>query len=682
MDYSALPLRLVSYVGVSDSPLDITPYFNGFQSQPKGRGLDAEGYESCTCSILLVNDASPSGLDLETRFNARWGIASKIELSVRNAANTDWILHRTFRILDNFYDDGIQEGQKGIASLELELGDLFALKDKRYPHPGDIDIPIIVPTIDVPVWQTVNWWLRVFNLPEITFLPGDEQPQDRIYGTATFEGGSSAVEHCARILYDNSGFILWIDAQERVRVRRAGLPPTTINYTWPGSPTNWFPTIAARTAWHASFTDTLAQMLPASAISFAESTPTLLINKRSQSEREKPAGFVQVFGVGNYRYPYVDPPSSTTTSNTANGTTTETITVSTTATTRTVTKTGTQQITGLQSGTANSADPGNLGSYEEITVETYGGGFPEIPNANPVLPPWPGIDNYLLSKVVTIREQRPTTGSTLGAIATTKTVETTYRYRNTSAWVKGLYVRGVEIEEIIETTKILPKSTSTSGSGGSGGATLQTDQVKTQRWVYLAKDLYLYTESIVFPGEGVNRRYGSETSNVGESTPPGTNWAPQTRVVDQRELYAEARFEYPPDAPDNDHPMTIDLGLYCDNNRAMRLRALQEGAIRIGRHEAQDLAFRPTDTWLADPIPLPWVVVPYNNVDDDLYLLDTTVMSFEERRSYLGGKGTWYGRRNRVTGVITPPWSIPYRAVGFTANVAVGFNGVAVGFAI
>ncbi|MGL5065728.1 MAG: hypothetical protein ACRC62_37640 [Microcoleus sp.] len=578
-------------------------------------------------------------------------------------------MHRTFRILDNFYDDGIEEGQKGIGSLELELGDLFALKDKRYPHPGDIDISIIVPTVDVPVWQTVNWWLRVFNLPEITFLPGDEQPQDRIYGTATFEGGSSAVEHCARILYDNSGFILWVDAQERVRVRRAGLPATTTNYTWPGSPTNWFPTINARTAWHASFTDTLRQSLPTSEISFFEDTPTLLINKRSQSEREKPAGFVQVIGVGNYRYPYVDPPASTTTTNTSDSAASETVSVFTTATTRTTTKSGTQQIAGLQSGGQDSPNPGNIGSFEEITVETYGGAIAEIANTNPVLPPWPGLDAHLLSKTITVREQR-LTGSTLAPIATTKIISTTYRYRSTNAWVKGIYVRGVEIDQIVETTKILPSS----------GTELKIDQVKTQRWVYLAKDLYLYTESIVRPGDKTNRRYSSQATSVGESTPPGTSWAPQRRVVDQRELYAEARFEYPPDAPDNDHPMTIDLGLYCDNNRAMKLRALQEGAIRIGRHEAQDLAFRPTDEWLADPIPCPWVIVPYNNVDDDIYLLDTTVMSFEERRSYIGGKGVWYGRRNRVTGVITPPWSIPYRAVGFTAGIAVGFNDVAVGF--
>lgn len=637
-DYSARGVKIVSFIGSDENPMDITDLVQTI-APLKTSPLDLlVGYVKSETSLLLVSNTPGF---LETRFNPRWAIANKIEIWVANSTGT-LILHKTLRILDNYFDDGVGEGAKvpGSDSLELELGDLFALKDRRYPNPGDIDIPVLENAIDVPILTTCNYWLQIFGLPQVTIAPGDEAPTERITTTGLYGANSGILEHIGKILSTNTRFVFWLDSQERVRVRRVGLPPENNAYLWQ--------TNSQRVQYYKVFDTELVDTLGDSAIAYSFAPDDLLINKRAASEREQVAGTVQVAGVSLYRYPYSDPAPSTESTNEGGVSTSETLTVSTTANTRTTTRSGTVAIAGLQSGT-DQPDPGNIGSFEEITVENFGGAIGSVPNSNPVLPPYPGLSAYLLSQDYTLREQRLAPGTnTLQAIAITKQVSTAYKYRNTTALLQGVLIRGVEIEEIQEVTKIL----------AVGGSALKVDTVRRQSWKPLREGIYHFTETILRPGDIENRRTSTISNSVGESSPPATKWAPQTIVNEQREIYAMALFNYPPDMPDNDHPRSYNCGAYLDSNRAAKFLAEALGALLIGRNEAQNLGFRPTDAWLADPVPCPWVAVERNSAEQDLYLLDTPIMVFDKRRSYLGGSGVYCGRRDRATGKITLPYEL------------------------
>lgn len=629
MDYRKFGRQFICYLGDNASPLDITR--NVAQVSPgKTSGLDLTGYSKYEINLTLVGDRA----FLETRYNLRWAKGNKIEIKIRNSQGV-YVLHRTLRILDNFFDDDPKR-----PTLELQLGCKFALRESRYPNPGDLNIPVLEPAeisdkwlvgvvgttsiyrSNVFTWRTVNYWLSTFGLPEITFLSGDYVPPERIHTTGLYSGGSSIMEHIGKILYLNTRCILWVDAQERVRVRHVDLAPTAIDFTF--------------------------------------ERRDLIVYNRSKSEREKVAGTVRCLGVAQYVWPYIDPPPITTVTNQGDLQTSETITTTTTPTSRTVTKTGTMAIAGIGSG---NDDPGRIGNFSEINAETFGGGFLETPNPNPVLPPIPGLPNYLQSKLFTLQEQRAIAGSpNLTPLQITKQIETIYTYRTTFALLSGILVRGVEIEKISEITKVRPEDDE-----------LKIDQIKAEHWTNLSEGIYLYTSSIVRPEDTENRRYSQSSSSIGESQPPATSFAPRTTVFKPVEIYGEERFGYPPNAPDNDHPRDYNVGGYCDNSDLAKLLAQQMGALLIGRNEAQEIGLRPTDAWLADPHPLPVVAVSHN-LEQDVYLLDVGVMLFE-RRSYLGGSGIWLGRRNIATGLIAPPYDIKVKVLrGTTGKVLAGLK--------
>jgi hypothetical protein len=648
-DYSALPLQIISY-DRGDLPLDITPNLESIDSF-SGSALDTSGFAQTTVTITLASNTPGF---LETRFNSRWAIANKIELFVRNAAGTEWILHKTLRILDSYFDDGVGEGAKilGINTLELELGDLFALKNRRFPPPGDIDIPILENQIDVPVVTTCNYWLRIFDLPEITILPGDEVPPGRNTTTGLYTAGSGVIEHIGRILYANHRFMLWVDSLERVRVRRVGLPVATDPFVWASIDQRW--------QYYKDFSVPVVQNLAANGITFDLLPMDMIINKRSASEREKVAGTVQILGTSLYRFPYVDPPSTTISTNENGVTTTETISVNTSAGSRTTTKVGTQQVAGLED------EAGNIGQYREITIESYGGGIPQTPNPNPVLPPYPGLPAYLQSTVTTIEEQRFNSAEEeLDPLAITKRVSTHYRYLRTTELIRGVTVHGAQVQQVSEVTEILPE----------GENNLIIDQIKTSTWKRQGEDIYLFTESIVRPATPENRRYSQNTSSTGQSTPPATTNAPIRTISILKEIYGEARFNYPPDSPDNDTPRSYNFDAYFDNNRNAGIMAEHLGSLLIGRNEALTMGFRPTDAWLADPHPVPWAVVRGPGDEDDLYLLDIPVLALGDRQCYLGGSGIWFGRRDRLTGAITPPYEIQPGIIG-AGNTAIGYGNI------
>lgn len=644
-DYSALQIQVSSYVGTNTSPLDITDLVDTI-APIRNTAIDPmTGYDKTETTILLVSN-TPG--ELETRFNTRWALDNRITFIVAG------VLHRSFRILDAFFDDGTAEDSQrpGINSLELELGDYLAWRDRAEPPPGDIDIPVLANSIDVPILTTLNYWLQAFGLSQVTIAAGDETPQERITTTGLYSGGTSILEHLGGILR-NCRFVLWSDAQERIRLRRIGLPPTTTDYTWQSN--------RQRVQWYKAFPDALAATLAANQIGFTLTADDLLINKRSKSDREKVPGTLRVAGMSLYRYPYSDPPPETSYSNENGVIISETFDMNTGLTTRTTTRSGQMLIEGL-ANQAGTKDPGRIGNYVDQTIEVFGGSLPGSPNPNPALPPWPGVAAHLLSKTQTLQEQRPDSSGVLQPIAITKEYKIANKYRRTDAVVQGVLVRGVEISEILETTSLLPKN----------GTVLKIDQFRKQKWRYLAPGIYAYSETIVRPGDVENRQYSKTTSNTGRSTPPQTDWAPQTIVPEQHEIYAEAQFNYPPGSPVRGQ-RTYQVGAYLDNNQAASLLAQLLGALLIGRNEAQLLAFRPSTAWLTDPKPCQWVTVDYSSTEQDLYLLDVPVLTITNRRAYLGGSGIYYGRRNIATGNITTPYEIAIAVQGW-GNEVTGYG--------
>jgi hypothetical protein len=628
MDYTQFDYQVKSYIDTG-SVLDITRNVAPGGIAPiKSSALSLTGFAKIETSFTLV---STTLTFLETRFNPRWARGQKIELYLRNSLGV-LTLHRTLRILDSYYSEDLSS-ETPRAILTLELGCLFALRESRYPSPGDVKIPILENRPDVLITNTVNYWLRTFNLPEITSLIGDYVPTQRIQTTGLYSGGSSIMEHIGKILYVNALCELWVDAQERSRIRQCNLAPTAIDLT-----------LQRR---------------------------DLVVHSRSQGERERVAGTVRVLGVSNFKSDYQDPPAANTSALQDGVRINERISVSTSATSRVVTKTGTAVIIGADNGKdelpgTNDDDPGIIGQYEEITSENFEGGFPEQANPNPVLPPIPGSPRWLGSTSYSLREQRENLETAdpkdLLPLRTTKTIETKYLYRVTSARHQGVIVQGVEIERVIEVMKVLPE----------GLTTLKIEQVKIENWIYRSLGMYTYNVSIVRPGDKKNRRTSKNSSSVGESQPPATKFAPPLVVTEQVEMYGEALFQYPPDAPDNEHPRDYTVGAYLDNSRFAKLLAQQLGALLIGRNEAIELGFRPSDAWIADPKPLLTIALPYDNIEQDIYLLDVPILILADR-SYLGGAGIWLGRRNIATGVITPPYALKRKIVGY-GNKAIGYG--------
>jgi hypothetical protein len=130
-DYTAFGIQVVVYEGDAN-PLDITREILEI-SPIKTSALDLNGYVKLEGSILLVGDRT----FLETRYNLRWAKGNKVEIRIRNSAGT-YVLHRTLRILDNYFDDNPKR-----PTLELQLGCKFALRESRPPSPGDLKVPAL-----------------------------------------------------------------------------------------------------------------------------------------------------------------------------------------------------------------------------------------------------------------------------------------------------------------------------------------------------------------------------------------------------------------------------------------------------------------------------------------------------------------------------------------------------------
>jgi hypothetical protein len=623
------------YIGDTGSPINISRDIQEY-SPITTTALDIVGFEKTEQEITVHN---VSGIDLDTRFNTRWSRSNKVTIEVRNLANTAWILHRTLRILEAVYNDGRKPEGSTSPSLKIKIGCKIALLDSNYQSQASYKIPALSTTNYVSFRTLLTYWLSYFKFPALSLVSGDYSGNPNVYFDLPYTPGQSAAEHIGRFVYAYTGAYWWIDANENSRLHKPTLTPTIADFTYDGR--------------------------------------DCAINGRSQNEREKPAGLVKVFGVSNQVSAYVDPPPTTTSVTTANLTEVSTFAVTTLPLTRTTVKEGTQFISGVSlssgtGGTGSSASLGNIGFFKETTVEEYTGGFSSQPNPISGQPDIPGSPAWLNKTTVSIEEQRSTTsgsGSTssigLGARTKTKEIITDYYYLFTSTAVQGVTVQGVEVRKIVTTTKILRESSSGSfGIGGSGTASFTSnadvDEITTEEWIRLAEGVYKYNKTTVRPNDTENRRDLNAGNAAQNSPPPATQFAPVRILTNPVELFGQSTFQYPPLAPDNNHPRDFNLNFYLPSNARAKEIALYEGSLIIGRTETQDLAVKPTDAWYADPKPAPVVFIHQdtNSTTDDVYLLDSASVLFGLRQQYVFGSAIWLGFRDRITGVITAPYLI------------------------
>jgi hypothetical protein len=456
-------------------------------------------------------------------------------------------------------------------------------------------------------------------------VSGDYAGNPNVIFDMPYSPGSSAAEHIGRFVYAYTGGYWWIDAAENSRIAAPTLSPTSATFVYDGR--------------------------------------DCAINARSQNESEKPAGLVRVLGVSNFVSAYVDPPDTVTSVTTGNVTETSTFSITTFPATRTTVKEGTQTITGvsINNNTPGSNNFGNIGSFKETTVEEYVGGFPAQPNPIAGQPDIPGLPAWLNKVIVSIEEQRAVSGSNnLGGRSQTKEVLADYYYRNTYTIVEGVTVTGVEVWKIVTTNKILPENTV-----GGFSANALVDEVKIEEWILIAPGQYRFTTTIIRPNDIENRRDLNASTAIANSPPPATQFAPQLINTQAVEIFGKAQFQYPPEAPDNNHPRDFNFNFYLPSNQRAEAIANYEGSLLIGRAEMQDLALKPTDAWLTDPIPAPVVFVREKATDtvDQVYLLDAASLLCGLRQQYVFGSGIWLGIRDRTTGVITPPYNIKRNAI-------------------
>jgi hypothetical protein len=619
MDFSASQIRVFVTIGDFGSIVNISRDIQQF-SPITTTSLDVVGFVKCECELTLNN---VSGIDLDTRFNTRWARSNEVTIEVRNAANTGWILHRTLRILSSAYDDGRRPTGAVSPSLRLKLGCKIALLDSNYQSQAGYKIPVLTGTPYVPFRTLLAYWLEYFKFPALSLVSGDYAGNPNVIFDMPYTPGSSAAEHIGRFVYAYTGGYWWIDAAENSRIAAPPLTPTAATFVLDGR--------------------------------------DCAINARSPNESEKPAGLVRVLGVSNFVSAYVDPPDTVTSVTTGNVIETSTFSVSTALPTRTTIKQGTQTITGVSlttgggGGGGAGASLGNLGSFKETTLEEYTGGFAAQPNPIAGQPDIPGSPPWLNRLTVSIEEQRQTTGNNLGGLSQTKEIVTDYYYRFTYTTVEGVTVTGVEVRKIVTTTKILPE-----GTIGGFNANALVDEVKTEDWIKIGKERYRYTSTTIRPNDTENRRDLSSTNATQNSPPPATQFAPPRINTQAIEIFGKAQFQYPPEAPDNNHPRDFNFNFYLPSNQVAQERAFVLGAFMIGRYEAQDLAFGGTDAWLADPSPAPVAFIRENATDtvDQVYLLDAASLLCGLRQQYVFGTGIWLGVRDRTTGVITAPYNI------------------------
>ncbi|MGL4620719.1 MAG: hypothetical protein ACRCZS_16930 [Chroococcidiopsis sp.] len=629
LDNSARPIQLESYIGDSSSLIDLSRHVVEY-SPITTTALDITGFIKVELEVTLVNIPGAS-LNLDTRFNTRWARGNKVVVSIQSENQTAFIKHRTLRILSTTYDDGHRPEDSVSPSLKLKLGCKIALLDTNFQSQAGYKIPVLSNTPYVLFRVLLAYWLNYFKFPALVVVADDYAGNPEVVFDLPYTPGSSAAEHIGRFVYAYTGAYWWIDSNENSRLHKPSLTPTSADFVYEGR--------------------------------------ECAINARSQNEREKPAGLVKVFGVSNFVSAYQDPLPVTTSVTTANLTETSTFSITTLPLTRTTVKEGTQTITGVSltsgtgSGNTTSASLGNIGSFKETTLEEYTGGFPAQPNPIAGQPDIPGSPAWLNRVTVSLEEQRSTTtgsgsGATigLGGRQKTKEIVTDYFYRTTSTAVDGVTVTGVEVRKIVTTTKILPEGTTLGGFNQNA----LVDEVKTEDWVYLAPGRYRYSVTIIRPNDTENRKDLNPSSSSQNSPPPATQFAPQLTNTQPVDIFGKAQFDYPPTAPDNNHPRELNFSFYLPSNTRAKEIAEYEGRLVIGRSETQDLAVKPTDAWLADPRPAPAVFIHQddNTTTSDVYIGDSVSLLCGLRQQYVFMSGIWGGIRDRATGEITAPANI------------------------
>jgi len=672
-DFVAKDVQVIAYIGDNGSPLDVS------------RAIADSWFIKCSAvaspSVLsgviakestIVLDGSRLPESINPRINdIRWAAKNnRWTIDVRNTAGT-LVRVATLRSLGaapKHFDRKRNE-------LTVNLGCLFRLKDTRQPPADSQQIQVtstggsisgvppsytlrVVTINPITVLQWLNNNLTYFGLPAYTPQPGEPQLQEEFYGTATYDGGSSVLEHLGKWVYANTGLYLEINAQEQVKVR---------GYRYYSNYRNQLGTVVNLPAYTPPYTNPL---VTGDERDFDPAKP-------SETTQEAIAHRLQVVGTPVLVRPYIDPPTSTTTTTGQNYTKTETVRQWTSGSNQIIITEGDETVSGIISGSTTTTRPTR---FRTTTEKQYAGGFPSVPNPDPDLPAIPGSGAVLAKEIITEESSPPTSGSSntssIGGagLVLAKRVTKEYRYGRYVQNPQGNSLTSLVVSEIVTTTEknysYGQSSASSGNSVGSGGTInkIGPSLIETENWDFIEEGVYRYRKSIVDleAKDGLNRDGGATTAST-VAQPPGTEFAPPLIVQKTEELISTARFKYPPSAPDFNNPRKADFGKYIQTREQCDRRAQELGQLLIGRYLAWTLATPVTDTLLtaiAQGFSCHSFVVYQSNTQSLKYLIDMPILYFDQKTTYFGGEGVELEVLNRTNSTSVPTATPNYSLYG------------------
>lgn len=167
-------------------------------------------------STITLNDNLSESIDIKRNW-IRWARGNPVSVKVFDSTGIAYPIKSMF-ILDAKYLDG----RKPLGeipeppSLRLELGDRLALRDIRdiATDDGGVTWSGIITFVDY-----LNQWLQYFGLPNLTFLPGEDTPNNLMVGPIPYSGGSVS-DFLGKIAYGYTRRRLYCDHLGRMRLTK------------------------------------------------------------------------------------------------------------------------------------------------------------------------------------------------------------------------------------------------------------------------------------------------------------------------------------------------------------------------------------------------------------------------------------------------------------------------------
>lgn len=550
----------------------------------------------CTSSITL-NDNLPESIDIRRNW-VRWARGNEVSVKVLGSTDTLYPVKTLFILRAKYLD-----GRKPLGvhatdppSLTLELGDLLELRDTRdiATDDGGVTWNGSIDFIDY-----VNQWLTYFELPPLTFLPQETRPIKFIVGPVPYNGGSIS-EFLGNLIYGYTQQRLYVDHLGQLR-----LTPR-LELTTP------------------AYLDVRCD--------------ELIVDLRSPTESEMPAGIVRIVGSPEYaKLRETDVRDQEIVTVTQNFVHRETL--------RTRLNRPSGYITITRTGTTTPIDVVVNGqfarskSYEEKTVKSY------------------DVNFLALEKVTTTRKESPPLKPGESDIGPVETLfaQKIYSYNNLVVESIAENTKKTEARSAYERALLIISITSKVGISFIG---------KFTKWVKMFEDIYTTFIHESRPNEEEDSEAPITIQEEGVSTPPATDFFPSLYSTKTVQVVGKADFGSTPGI-DAKHQREFNLGHYCPDKEAADAIALETGIILIGRYHGQNLAYQITDTWLASPPPPDFKIqVLGENGIQDIYTLNAHALYLGATQCYGGGAGIWMGEQTVSTTAIKPAYRTRVPALG------------------